>query len=108
MFRLLRLAGPVLVVLCVGCGDECEEVRTTIGDPVVGEFVYENRCRQCHGIGGQNGSAPSLVERLPTLSACDVVETVRAGPGTMPDYSKEEISTEDLNDLLEYMTLEFQ
>lgn len=108
MFRMLRVAGPVLMALCVGCGDECDDVLILVGEPVNGEFVYRSRCQQCHGENGKGGSAPSLVERLPQITSCDVVETVRSGPGTMPDFGKDEISTEDLNDLIEFMTLEFQ
>lgn len=108
MTRTLGALALCMALLTTGCADECEAVRTTPGDVTVGEFVYDNQCKQCHGEEGFGGSGADLVERLPTLNDCDLVDVIRGGGNSMPDFTKADISTEDLNDLLEYLTIEFR
>ena len=104
-----RCAAAMLAgLVAAGCGDECENIRQMQGDPIVGAFVYDNQCRQCHGAEGLGVSGPSLQERLPTMTICDIVQTVRSGPSQMPAYPESVISETQLSNLIEYMTLEFQ
>jgi mono/diheme cytochrome c family protein len=92
-----------------GCADECDEVLTTADkDPIKGQVVYDNRCSTCHGKEGFGGSGPDLHERLPLLTSCEIVDTVRMGPGVMPAWSKSDIDTPELANLIGFMTTEFQ
>ncbi|MFN2385035.1 MAG: cytochrome c [Thermoanaerobaculia bacterium] len=98
-------AAAVAAVLFSGCS-----VRRS--EPVVGpiplntlqlqrgEVLYMRHCNQCH-TGGEFGFSPALSNKpAPKF----LMRTqVRAGLGAMPRFSREEISPEELDDILEYV-----
>lgn len=91
-----------------GCGVDCEQdILTLERDPVVGETIYSSRCETCHGSDGQGVSGPALTERVPQLSSCGIVDAVIEGPGQMPSFG-DDLDEQQLADLVEYVTLEFQ
>lgn len=105
----LRVVAVLAALVATGCGDECQSVQQNPGNPDLGRFVYDNQCMSCHGAMGQGASAPSLQEQLSVgLTKCEIVETVRTGPGIMPTFDKALIDEEDMANLVEYITLEFQ
>lgn len=56
-------------------------------------------CYACHQ-GGEGGLGPALLQLAPG----PIVRTqIRAGLGAMPGFSRDEISTHDLNDLMAYI-----
>lgn len=104
-----RVVVVVAALVANGCGDECQKLLQNPGEPDLGRFVYDNQCMSCHGSMGQGASAPSLQEQLVAgLTRCEIVETVRTGPGIMPTFDKTLIDEDDMANLVEYITLEFQ
>jgi mono/diheme cytochrome c family protein len=98
----------VALPLAVGCGFDCEDdVLNLTADPEVGEFLYDNKCATCHGPDGTGVSGPSLLDIVPQRTSCDIIATVRDGPGAMPAFDRE-LDNRELADLLEFVTLEFQ
>jgi glucose/arabinose dehydrogenase len=64
-----------------------------------GQMVFARHCYHCHQ-GGEGGLGPALLQLAPG----PIVRTqVRAGLGVMPSFSHDEISTRDMNDLLNYL-----
>ena len=56
-------------------------------------------CYACHQ-GGEGGLGPALLQLAPG----PIVRTqIRAGLGVMPSFSRDEISTSEMNDLLAYI-----
>jgi mono/diheme cytochrome c family protein len=103
------ITGAIVVApLLAGCGFNCEEdVLNLVGDPIVGEFLYDNKCRSCHGEDGTGVSGPDLTAIVPQRTSCDIVATVIEGPGAMPAFDKD-LDDQELADLIEFVTLEFQ
>jgi mono/diheme cytochrome c family protein len=63
-----------------------------------GHIVFQKHCYRCHP-NGEGGLGPSLSDK-PLF----VIKTqVRAGLGAMPGFRKEQISPEELDDLMKYM-----
>jgi hypothetical protein len=64
-----------------------------------GQVVYARHCYACHQ-GGEGGLGPALLRLAPG----PIVRTqIRAGLGVMPSFSCDEISTQEMNDLLHYL-----
>lgn len=88
----------------------CHSVRR--GEPITGlvplpsedtrhgQIVFMQYCHQCHPF-GQGGLGPALNDKpAPRF----LVKTqVRLGLGTMPAFSKEKISSEELDHLVDYI-----
>lgn len=65
-----------------------------------GRHVFERHCSQCHP-GGEAGLGPALNNKpLPVFL---MKLQVRRGIGVMPSFSKEHISDEELDNLMEYI-----
>ena len=78
-----------------------------IGRPVIvsqvnqlrGQIVYNRECHHCHQ-GGEGGLGPALLRLAPG----PILRTqIRLGIGTMPGFSHDEISKEELDDLIAYL-----
>jgi mono/diheme cytochrome c family protein len=88
----------------------CHSLRR--GEPIVGALdtsdakvahgqeLFMQHCYQCHS-NGEGGMAPALNNKpAPRF----LVKTqIRAGLGAMPSFKKEEISAEDLDQLVDYI-----
>lgn len=100
--------------------DRCDEVATTdpghngyyrrgeaIGRPIElttsaqerGQRVYMKHCYACHQ-GGEGGLGPALLQLAPDPI---VRLQIRTGLGAMPGFSHEEISFDEMNDLMSYI-----
>ncbi len=96
---LSALLVPVVLAACAnGGGSE------NSGTPFArsGEVVFQRYCNVCHP-GGNMGAGPSLILALPRLSDEEVRDYVRHGKTRMPGFSTNEISDQELNDLLVYI-----
>lgn len=94
------------IVFLPGCG------ATRSGGPVVaevpvtdpsirrGKAVFDSKCRTCH-LHGEGGLGPSLNDK--PLPGFLIRFQVRRGLGTMPGFSEEQISDQDLEDLANYV-----
>ena len=106
MTRWMPLVSMVGMLATVGCGSPCDAVLGNPPDTRVGEIVYGNRCRTCHGPAGEGDEGPALGTRVPFLSRCEVAEQVMFGSGDMPGFDGV-ISDEDISSVTEYRMLEF-
>lgn len=95
------------LLVAASCGSRYDDVLALQGDPVQGEILYTNDCVSCHGVDGQGAASVALTEVLPNLTGTEILEAIDDGPASMPAY-RSEYSKQDLADLLEYMTLNFQ
>jgi mono/diheme cytochrome c family protein len=100
----MRLALLVLAVLVAGC-------NARRGEPIVGPLAldahleqgqqgYDRYCYKCH-TKGEGGMGPIINDKpLPKF----LMRTqVRVGMGTMPSFSKNQISDEELDAILDYI-----
>jgi mono/diheme cytochrome c family protein len=65
-----------------------------------GERVFMRHCHACHP-GGEAGLAPGLADK--PLPRALMRLQVRTGVGAMPAFSEEELSSRDLDALLDYV-----
>ena len=103
-----RIISPVVLSLLLqaGCGsarrDEPLVGPLPISDAAVGrgEKVFMKKCNQCHPK-GDAGLGPALNNK--PLPGFMVKFQVRKGAGAMPSFSKEEISKDELDDVVHYL-----
>ncbi|MEQ1565647.1 MAG: cytochrome c [Myxococcota bacterium] len=89
-----------------GCS-RYDHILALTGDPVEGEALYRADCVSCHGVDGVSATAPSLPEVLPARTGEEILRAIDEGPGVMPEY-RPVYDAQQMADLLEYLTLEFQ
>ena len=65
-----------------------------------GQRVFMANCHACHP-GGEAGLAPAINNK--PLPGFMIKTQVRLGVGAMPRFSKEEISSDQLDDLVTYL-----
>jgi hypothetical protein len=73
-----------------------------ISDPKVerGRLVFYRNCHQCHP-GGEAGLGPALNNKPAPVFLMKT--QVRVGLGAMPHFTKDQISPEELDDLMAYV-----
>ncbi|MCB9601139.1 MAG: cytochrome c [Sandaracinus sp.] len=71
------------------------------GDSAAGEPVFANFCAGCHP-GGGAGVGPDLHNR--TDSPAEIRAIIRHGEDRMPGFGADQISDEDLENVLAYLT----
>ena len=104
LVAFIAAAGAAL--LAPGCGpqrrDEPFTQRLDPNDPriAIGQRVFSQQCYQCHP-GGAAGLGPGMNDKpLPVF----LMKTqVRKGLGAMPAFSKQEISDEELEDVIRFL-----
>jgi ubiquinol-cytochrome c reductase cytochrome c subunit len=75
------------------------------GDPSRGLAIWAGNCAQCHGATGAGGVAgagawtPSVNDKDPIT----IAEAIRVGPFEMPAFSREQISDQELGDVVAFM-----
>jgi len=101
--RKVLLAAMALALL------GCQSARR--GEPVIGpvtfsekesrgQVLFDRHCHKCH-THGEGGLAPSINDK-PLPKFMMRLQT-RVGMGAMPSFSREQISEEELDALLEYL-----
>ena len=95
----------VAYVGSLGDGPEIPQVDLEGADLVAGGEIYRANCQACHSASGSGGAlsygraAPRLSDATPT----EVAAAVRVGPGQMPVFGPDTLSSEELNDLVRYV-----
>ncbi|HEX8520607.1 MAG TPA: cytochrome c [Tepidisphaeraceae bacterium] len=96
-------------ILCitVGCGSARREQplgarNPALDDPKLaqGKILFDQNCYQCHP-GGATGLGPALNNKPAPAAA--IKTQVRAGLGAMPKFTKEELSDDQLDQLVAYV-----
>lgn len=89
---------------------ELPEVVGDARDPALGGELWRRHCAVCHQLAGRGGALLTDVE-IPSVlraSELELVEAVRAGPGSMPAYATSTIDEEEAVHLAQYVTDELQ
>lgn len=75
------------------------------GDPGRGQELYVVHCAQCHGANGEGGVAgqQATVPRTRGVEPIVIAQSVRVGQFQMPAFSEEQISDEELDDLVAFL-----
>jgi mono/diheme cytochrome c family protein len=101
---LSMVLGAAMAVLAACSARRSEPVTGSVpvGDPRVehGRIAYMAHCHKCHP-NGEAGLAPGINDKpLPEF----LMKTqVRVGLGAMPSFSREQISDQELDDLIRYL-----
>ena len=101
--RAIVVAG--LVLLLAGCSARRGEPLVGALDPrppgvARGQQVFMANCHACHP-GGEAGLAPAINNK--PLPGFMIKAQVRLGMGAMPRFSADEITAEQLDDLVTYL-----
>ena len=105
--RRAWLAGMAILLVMVGCGSprrgEPLSGPLRLEDPGLarGRMAFQQHCHSCHP-GGEGGLGPSLNDK--PLPGFLVKRQVRWGLGVMPSFDEEQISGEELDHLVQYMS----
>ena len=67
-----------------------------------GMKIFLSHCNKCHP-GGKEGKGPSLIEKKPSKTT--IHWQVRLGFGPMPHFGKNEISKEELKQIISFVKL---
>ncbi len=105
-----RLVAAGATALCIAALTGCHPIRRA--EPIVGpmaltnpalhrgRLLYDKHCYKCH-LEGEGGMGPILNDK-PLPKFLMRLQT-RVGLGAMPGFTKEQISDEELDDLLAYI-----
>ena len=98
----LMILGLVLVAGCSARRGEPIVGPLPISEPEIarGHQVFMRECHQCHP-GGEAGLGPAINNK--PIPGFLIKFQVRTGLGAMPGFSQSEISTEELDHLLDYI-----
>jgi mono/diheme cytochrome c family protein len=94
------------VTLFTACGpqrrDEPVTEPLTYSDErvLLGHRVFSQHCHQCHP-GGAAGLAPAINDK--PLPVTLIRAQIRQGHGTMPKFSEQEISDEEVDGIVRYL-----
>lgn len=75
------------------------------GDPARGREVYATNCAACHGYTGAGGvaGAGAITPTIVGLDEITIAEAIRVGPFQMPRFAEQQISDEELDDVVAYL-----
>ncbi|WP_085811934.1 c-type cytochrome [Geoanaerobacter pelophilus] len=101
------IVAALMLALCAGCSARrgepvSEPLKIDNAKLARGERGFMAHCDKCHP-GGEKGLAFALNNK--PLPGFMIKAQVRAGAGAMPAFSKELITGEELDEMLEYVTL---
>jgi mono/diheme cytochrome c family protein len=82
-----------------------EKVDTTAASSTLeaGKLVYQGSCMSCHGSDGKQGMNGAKDLSVVTLSVDEQKALIRNGRNSMPAYSADQLSDDDLNAVVEYI-----
>lgn len=101
-----EIAALVAYVAALGEGGvPIPDVDPANGDLAHGGELYRLNCAACHGAAGTGGAlsygrnAPTLAEATPV----QVAEAIRIGPGQMPRFTSEVLTSEEVDSIVRYV-----
>lgn len=106
VFDDAQIQALVAYVAALGNGPDIPDVELSPApDLAQGRAAFSANCAACHGASGAGDAvgagaiAPPLLGTNPTI----VGEAVRTGPGAMPAFSSQQISSQDLDAIAAYL-----
>jgi mono/diheme cytochrome c family protein len=98
----LMISGLFLTMGCSARRGEPIVGSLAISEPGIarGQQVFHRQCHQCHP-GGEAGLGPAINNK--PLPGFLIKFQVRTGLGAMPAFSQNEISPEELDNLVDYL-----
>ena len=108
MKSILSLGLVLISFMLFSCGgvegDDIASEDVTGGTATTGATVYATNCLACHGVlGDGNGTELDSTDLRPIDVSLTIQTAVRAGKGLMPKFSKTQITTQQLSDLIAYI-----
>jgi mono/diheme cytochrome c family protein len=105
MNRYVSISALILVVAVAACSARRGEplygpLRITSAAVENGQQVFMRECHQCHP-GGEAGLGPSINDK--PLPGFLMKLQVRRGIGAMPAFSQEEITPQELDNLVQFL-----
>jgi mono/diheme cytochrome c family protein len=105
MNRYISISALLLAISPVACSARRGEplygpLRITSAAVESGRQVFMRECHQCHP-GGEAGLGPSINDK--PLPGFLMKLQVRRGIGAMPAFSQEEISPQELDNLIQFL-----
>jgi ubiquinol-cytochrome c reductase cytochrome c subunit len=100
-----EIAALVAYVATLGDGPGLPRLEVGAGDLPGGGELYRLHCAACHSASGAGG-ALSYGHNAPTLLAAtqvQVAEAIRVGPGEMPAFGRDQLSDEEVQDVVRYV-----
>ena len=106
----MKIMNSVLLLGAAFLTASCGSIRR--GEPITGQLdrsspkaekgrlVFQNHCHQCHP-GGEGGLAPALNDK--PAPVWPMKTQVRVGLGAMPAFGEDQISSEELDNLMAYV-----
>jgi mono/diheme cytochrome c family protein len=90
-----------------GCGRNYDKILALEGNATKGQILYQGQCYSCHGMDGEGLSGPSLRELVPQLTGTEILQSIVDGHDETTDFEAD-FDDQQLADILEYVTSEFQ
>ena len=104
-YALEEIEALVAYVASLGDGVPIPLIDPASGDLAHGGELYRLNCAACHGAPGTGGAlsygrnAPTLAESTPL----QVAEAMRVGPGQMPRFTPEVLTSEKVDSIVRYV-----
>ncbi|HEX4013938.1 MAG TPA: c-type cytochrome [Candidatus Cybelea sp.] len=75
------------------------------GNVDAGRRLFSENCAQCHGATGDGASvgANDVAPALSTATLFQIAEAIRAGPGEMPSFGADVLSSRQVDDIAHYV-----
>ena len=92
-------------VASLGPGPPIPRVDLDRGDLVEGQRLYSENCAACHSSAGAGGAVGAGLEapQLHRSTPVELVESMRIGPGTMPVFEEQTLSSEEAVSIARYL-----
>lgn len=96
----------VIIFVCMGCSSSKKEAYTVkpladmTEEEQEGKVLFHKHCNSCHPNGTAGLGAPIVTTSVPGFL---IQFQIRNGLGTMPAFSEEEISDEEVDKIVDYL-----
>jgi len=100
-----EIRAMIQYVASLGRGPAVPTPDPAAGNVAQGRELFTEHCAGCHQVVGEGGYVTGA--RVPVLrhaNPTEIAEAVRIGPFLMPSFPKSQISDEDLNKIIAYVT----
>jgi ubiquinol-cytochrome c reductase cytochrome c subunit len=95
----------VAYVASLGDGPELPELDLDDADLATGGSIFRANCQACHSASGSGGalSYGRAAPRLASATPDQIAAAVRVGPGQMPTFGPDTLTSDELDDVVAYV-----